>query len=278
MTEIKTETEGKNSDAAQKKQQAQDAEPCGETRPRKWYEDPDGVQKLFAVGVIVLLSAAMYLFAGEELRHAFELVLCGNVRELAEYLRGFGIWAVVVSFLLDVAINAGSVFPTIFLSTANGLIFGLPMGCLISWLAETTGVVLSFFLMRFFFRNTAERLIANAGRLQDIDRASARHGFLWMMLARMMPYFPSGILTAVGAVSRMSTRDYILANLVGKFPSTSLEVLIGHDVVNYQENTMRLALLVAAAALAIFLGRRRLFKNKNDAEKENAQHAEKGNE
>ena len=228
----------------------------------KWYENPDGVQKLGAFALLAVLSLALYLFAGEELRHALHLVVSGNVQALAAYLRSFGAWAILVSFLLDVAINAGSVFPTIFLSTANGLIFGLPLGCLISWLAETTGVVLSFFLMRFFFRNTAERLIAHAGRLQDIDRASAKHGFLWMTLARMMPYFPSGILTAIGAVSRMSVREYILANLIGKFPSTSLEVVIGHDVVLFRENMMRLSILIVVTAIAIYLGKKYLLDKK----------------
>lgn len=81
-----------------------------------------------------------------------------------EYLRSFGPWAILISFVLDVLINAGSVFPSIFLSTANGLIFGLPLGITISWLAETTGVVISFYLMRFFFRDTAKKLIEKATR------------------------------------------------------------------------------------------------------------------
>ncbi len=155
--------------------------------------------------------------------------------------------------MLDVLINAGSIFPSIFLSTANGLIFGLPLGILISWLAETVGVVVSFFLMRFFFRNTAESIIAKSNALQHIDEASGKHGLEWMAFARTLPYFPSGILTAVGAVSSISARDYIIANLIGKFPSTALEVMIGHDIVNFREHTQRLAVLIIIVAL-IFCG------------------------
>ena len=65
----------------------------------------------------------------------------------------------------------------------------------------------------------------------------------------MLPYFPSGILTAIGAVSKISTRDYIIANLIGKFPSTALEVVIGHDIVNFQQHSERLAVLVTVAIL-----------------------------
>lgn len=70
-----------------------------------------------------------------------------------------------------------------------------------------------------------------------------------MAAARMLPYFPSGILTAIGAVSKISTRDYIIANLIGKFPSTALEVVIGHDIVNFQQHSERLAVLVTVAIL-----------------------------
>ncbi|MBR5487210.1 MAG: TVP38/TMEM64 family protein [Phascolarctobacterium sp.] len=167
----------------------------------------------------------------------------------------------VVSFFLDVLINAGSIFPSIFLSTANGLIFGLPLGILISWLAETVGVVISFLLMRFFFRSTAEKLIAKSNSLKHIDEASGKHGLEWMAFARALPYFPSGILTAVGAVSSISVRDYVIANLIGKFPSTALEVVIGHDLVNYKEHSERLALLVILVVL-IFWGYKK-YRDKN---------------
>ena len=120
--------------------------------------------------------------------------------------------------------------------------------------------MLSFLLMRFFFRNTAEKLIRKANRLQDIDKASEKNGIIWMTFARALPYFPSGILTAVGALSRMSTRDYIIANLIGKFPSTALEVVIGHDVVHFRESMVRLTVLVIVVAVVFYIGKKKLFK------------------
>lgn len=226
---------------------------------KKWYQDPDGVTKIAALVLLLVLLLCLNLFAGEVLHKAGRLAVSGNVKALAEYLRSFGPWAIFISFFIDVLINAGSIFPSIFLSTANGLIFGLPLGIAVSWLAETTGVVLSFLLMRFFFRNTAEKLIRKANRLQDIDKASEKNGIIWMTFARALPYFPSGILTAVGALSRMSTRDYIIANLIGKFPSTALEVVIGHDVVNFRQSMARLTILVIVAALVFYVGKKKLL-------------------
>lgn len=225
---------------------------------KNWLQDPDTCAKVVAAALLVMLLLCIHCFADGFFSKTFKLAISGNVNGLVEYLRSFGPWAVVISFILDVLINAGSVFPSIFLSTANGLIFGLPLGITISWLAETTGVVISFFLMRFFFRNTAEKLIEKSNSLKHIDEASGKHGLEWMAFARALPYFPSGILTAVGAVSSISARDYIIANLIGKFPSTALEVVIGHDVVNFQENSQRLTILIIVVGL-IFFGYKKWF-------------------
>ena len=222
-------------------------------KEKDWLNNPDTIAKVLAAVLLVALFGLIHFFAQDFFTNTFKLAISGNVDGLVEYLRSFGPWAMVVSFFLDVLINAGSIFPSIFLSTANGLIFGLPLGILISWLAETVGVVISFLLMRFFFRSTAEKLIAKSNSLKHIDEASGKHGLEWMAFARALPYFPSGILTAVGAVSSISVRDYIIANLIGKFPSTALEVVIGHDLVNYKEHSERLAVLVIAVVL-IFWG------------------------
>ena len=222
-------------------------------KEKDWLNNPDTIAKVVAAVLLVALFGLIHFFAQDFFTNTFKLAISGNVDGLVEYLRSFGPWAMVVSFFLDVLINAGSIFPSIFLSTANGLIFGLPLGILISWLAETVGVVISFLLMRFFFRSTAEKLIAKSNSLKHIDEASGKHGLEWMAFARALPYFPSGILTAVGAVSSISVRDYIIANLIGKFPSTTLEVVIGHDLVNYKEHSERLAVLVIAVVL-IFWG------------------------
>lgn len=217
---------------------------------KEWLKDPEAVSKAVVLVILCLMAGWVYFFAREVAVEVFQLSVSGNVNGLVEYLRSFGTWAILISFILDVLINAGSIFPSVFISTANGLIFGLPLGITISWLAETVGVCISFYLMRFLFRGAAEKLIAKSEYLQKIDQVSGREGLKWMALARMMPYFPSGILTAIGALSSMSFRDYFIANLIGKFPSTALEVIIGHDLVNFQEHSFRLAVLVGLIAAA----------------------------
>lgn len=183
----------------------------------------------------------------------WSVVTSGSMQEMVDYISSFGMWAIVFSFFLDVLVNALGFLPSIFISTANGVLFGIVPGVIVSWLAETTGVVISFLLMRGILRSSAEKLIAKSKSLRKMDDFSGKNGFQMMLVARTLPYFPSGILTAVGALSSISVRDYILANLIGKFPSTALEVIIGHDLVNYEKNMGRLTGVILSATL-VYVG------------------------
>lgn len=219
----------------------------------------DWYVKIIAFGAIVLTCLIIYLLQPNFFPKIYELTTEGDLENIIAFLKGYGIYAIFVSLLIDIFINALGFLPSIFISTANGLLFGLPIGILVSWIAETIGVIISFIIMRYFLQESAEKLIVNNNFLNKINNKSDENGFKFMLVARMLPYFPSGILTAIGAVSKISFRDYVIANLIGKFPSTALEVIVGHDLVNYGENKLRLSIIITVLLLIYFLY---LWKNK----------------
>ena len=202
---------------------------------------------------LVALGLLVYVLVPGFYDDMWELILSGDVQRTAEVLQSYGPWAMVISFALDVLINALGFLPSIFFSTANGLLFGVVPGIIISWLAETVGVVLSFMIMRYILRDTAHKVIEKSEFLLKVDDFSGKNGLVMMLFARSIPYFPSGIITALGAISQISLRDYIIANLIGKFPSTALEVIVGHDTVLLQDNLGRLAVVVLIATVIYFL-------------------------
>lgn len=202
---------------------------------------------------LVILGFLVYVLVPGFYDDMWELILSGDVQRMAEVLQSYGPWAMVISFVLDVLINALGFLPSIFFSTANGLLFGVVPGIIISWLAETVGVVLSFMIMRYILRDTAHKVIEKSEFLLKVDDFSGKNGLVMMLFARSIPYFPSGIITALGAISQISLRDYIIANLVGKFPSTALEVIVGHDAVLLQDNLGRLTIVILVASVLYFL-------------------------
>ena len=207
--------------------------------------------KIVAALLIILLFVIIHIVAPEFLPEIFELLKHGDIVETAEYIRSYGEMAVVFSFLLTLFVNALGFPPAIIFSTANTLIFGIFWGIVISVVAETVGVTISFLLLRFFFREQAEQIISKSKFLSKIDHYSGEKGFVIMLIARMVPYLPSALLNAVGALSSLSLRDYFIASLIGKFPSTGIEAIIGHDTILQEEDMTRIVVVVIFAIVLI---------------------------
>jgi uncharacterized membrane protein YdjX (TVP38/TMEM64 family) len=215
---------------------------------------------LFSVFVIFILL--IYWLKPESLHKVIQMLLAGDLEASIEYIRSYGPYAALVSFGIVVFINTVAVLPNIFILAANGIIFGIVEGTLISWLAETVGVVISFAFMRYFFQDYAHRVIVRSNSLQRVNEFSGKKGFQIMVIARSIPFVPSGLITALGALSDISLKDYILATLIGKFPSALIEVTLGHDLASYHENSMRLTvvILISLAAYGGYLW----YKKKKD--------------
>ena len=211
-----------------------------------------GVLKIGAALAIVLLFVIIHLIAPDFLPELFTLLASGDIPATVEYIRSFGEWAVVFAFLLTLFTNALGFPPAVIFSTANVILFGIVPGIILSCVAETVGVTIAFLLMRFYFREAAEKAIAKSPFLAKIDRYSGNKGFFIMLIGRMVPYLPSAIMNAVGALSSIRFRDYVLASLVGKFPSTGIEAIIGHDIIMQQEDHTRLVIVVICAGILIY--------------------------
>ena len=211
-----------------------------------------GVLKIGAALAIILLFVIIHLIAPEFLPELFALLASGDIPATVEYIRSFGEWAIVFAFLLTLFTNALGFPPAVIFSTANVILFGIVPGIILSCIAETVGVTIAFVLMRFYFRAAAEKAIAKSPFLAKVDQYSGTKGFIIMLIGRMVPYLPSAVMNAVGALSSIRLRDYVLASLVGKFPSTGIEAIIGHDIIMQQEDNTRLIIVVICAGILIF--------------------------
>ena len=53
----------------------------------------------------------------------WDLSTSGNMEGTIAYLRSFGIWAMAISMIIDIVINMVGFLPSIFISTANGVVW-----------------------------------------------------------------------------------------------------------------------------------------------------------
>lgn len=213
---------------------------------KDWNEKGEQRFRLLILGLLILVLFSIHWLDPTFYPTVYQLSQNGNFEETIAYLKSFGVYAAFMSFFIDVVINIVGFLPSIFISTANGLIFGLFWGVVISWLAETVGVIVSFYMMRTLFRGVAKNIIQKSKTLSRLD---AHESWQAMATARAIPYMPNGLVTAVAALSSMTFKDYALGCLVGKLPSTALEVILGHDVLNLEQNSLRLTVIIVAVAV-----------------------------
>ncbi len=198
---------------------------------------------------ILLLGGLVYLWQPEFFQQAYAIIERGDIAALSQYLRSFGIgWSILVTLILFVIMTFTIVFPFMILSGAAGIVFGLFWGVVISWIGEILGALAMFAFARYFFRSTVANWVCKSPYLKQVDDYSAANGFKALLIARLLPLAPSGIITAVAAISRISFRDFILATVLGKLPPVVIKVLVGHDIAFAGENTTRLIVVLSLVA------------------------------
>ena len=207
------------------------------------------------VGWLMILFSfgLLYLWNPDFFQHTYSILRHGDIIALADYLRSFGPWSIVATLLLFILMTFTIVFPFMILSGAAGIMYGLFWGVVISWLGEVLGAIAMFLFVRYFFRKVTEGWIAKSAYLKQVDDYSAENGFKALLIARLLPLAPSGIITAVAAISRISVKDFLLATIIGKLPPVVIKVLLGHDIVFAGENMTRL-LIVLLLVVGLYVG------------------------
>lgn len=205
---------------------------------------------LIAVLLIILFFAGSGAFAD-----IWQIAMSGDMDELSRYVKSYGNWAIIFSVFLGILINLSGL-PTVFYSGANGIVFGFWTGFGLSWAAEILGAVLALVITRGLVRDRAARYIERHPELRTIYDFTGRRGFWALLVARLVPFTPSGLLNIAAAVSRITFRDYLLATAIGKIPSVLAEVYVGHDLFFPWESETRL-LLWAVLFIGLYIYWRR---------------------
>lgn len=207
------------------------------------------MNKLLGWLAIIVISGLTYMWQPEFFHNAYAIIETGDIAALAEYLRSFGAASVFVTIILFVVMTFTIVFPFMILSGAAGIVYGLFGGVVISWAGEVIGAIIMFVFARYFFRQAIEGWIAKSRYLKQVDNYSATNGFKALLIARLLPLAPSGIITAVAAISKISFKDFFLATVLGKLPPVVIKVILGHDIVFAGENWGRLIFITLLVIL-----------------------------
>jgi uncharacterized membrane protein YdjX (TVP38/TMEM64 family) len=199
-----------------------------------------------------LVACAVYflLFTKSGIR----LTHC-NVKQLAEYLRSLGNFALVIGMLAVFIQTLVPVVPFVLVAGANVLAFGLMWGFLINYGISCLAAVCAFFFARYYGHAWVERKIGNRSFVTAFNKKLESEGYLYVMLGRLVPVIPSTFINLGAGLSRIRFRQFLIGTMIGKFPMVYLESTIAHDLLHIRQYRGRLLVYLFIFVFLLFLGR-----------------------
>lgn len=172
---------------------------------------------LAAGALLLIVAAAVTVLAGHGLETALAWVAAR--REAAS-----------IPFILFYAFAAVVLLPEFLLTMAAGAIFGLAKGLLLVSIGSTLGAAAAFLVGRSLAREWIRCRIERWPNFHALDRAIGRHGFWVVLLTRLSPVIPYGLLNYTYGITAVRIRDYLLASWLGMLPGALLYVYAGSAV------------------------------------------------
>ncbi|WP_394237337.1 TVP38/TMEM64 family protein [Niallia oryzisoli] len=171
------------------------------------------------------------------------------------------ILAALLSIGLNIAIAITGILPSAFITVGTVGIFGLNIGLIILIVGEAAGAIVSFILYRKgLHKITSYSKFNNIDNkfLQILKNNNGIDAFLMVILLRILPFVPSGIVTLTAAFSKMSLLSFSFASTFGKIPALFFEAYSVAYVLELETEWQLGIITFVGIILLIYLLRKRL--------------------
>ncbi len=175
-------------------------------------------------------------------------------------INSLGIWG-PIAYIIFYLLRPLVLFPAAILSASSGVIWGLK-GLIYLLIAANISANAEFFIARYFARQAMERLIK--GKISNLDERIERHGFLTVLLVRLIPNVAWDIQNLALGITNVKFRDFFFATLIGIIPGSFALVYFGASVINVLTNPKNFWMIIAAILIfaGIYMVQRYLKKTK----------------
>lgn len=173
-----------------------------------------GARAVLAALVLALLGA---LLAGSAPEWAW---VHGQLQQLRQVAESQPVQAALLFLALRFLFSVVSVPGSGVLTVAGGVMFGFWAGLALVLVAVSTGALVIFLLTRYALHDAVRRRFPEA--LRRVDRHCADHGPSALFLLRIAEPFPTFLINALFALTRMPARTYFWVSLLGMFPGVAI--------------------------------------------------------
>lgn len=200
------------------------------------------------VGILLLLVAGAYALGLHD--YLWESVRA-NLDNWEAQVQQHLLPAVVVFFLIYVAVTALSLPVAVILSLLAGALFGRWLGTGIVSLASTCGATLAFLLSRYLLRDWVQARFGS--RLEPINRGVEQSGAFYLFSLRLVPVIPFWLINLGMGLTSLRVTTFAWVSWLGMLLGTFLYVNVGTDLrtLKSPENLLSPQILLGLALLGI---------------------------
>lgn len=176
--------------------------------------------------IICLLASSWYAWSGP-------IADTGDsVRELAAWIRSWGMSAVLAAISLMVA-HSFIPFPAELAAIANCVVFGPYAGFAVTWVGAMLGACIAFGLARRLGRPFVLSLSRGryGDRIDKFDQWMARRGSLALLLCRLVPLISFNVINFGAGLSAVSWWTFIWTTGLGIVPVTALLMVLAEKLI-----------------------------------------------
>ncbi|MDH3510170.1 MAG: dihydrolipoyl dehydrogenase [Gammaproteobacteria bacterium] len=136
--------------------------------------------------------------------------------------------AVLVYFLVYIAVAALNIPGAAVMTLVAGALFGLLLGTVVVSFASTIGATLAFLLSRYLLRDYVERRFSRAA--ERINNGIKQEGAYYLFTLRLVPLFPFFVINMAMALTRLKTATFAWVSQVGMLAGTVIYVNAGTQI------------------------------------------------
>lgn len=165
-------------------------------------------------GLLVLIGVAALLALAWNKNYFASYLDAGVIQKR---LASTGRWA-PFAYMATMALVVVTPLPSLPLNFAAGMYFGPVLGTIYSVIGATAGAFFSFLIARLLGRPFVERFLK--GHIQFCTTCSDRIMTKFVILARLVPLFSFDMISYGAGLTKMSPRNFLIANILGMLPLT----------------------------------------------------------
>lgn len=185
------------------------------------------------------------------------------------FFKNYSEIAIIISIFINVIISVLGVIPSFFLTGANITFFGFWYGTLISFLGESIGSVISFFIYRKGFKTISENIHKkDYGKVKKLLDVKGVEAFYLILSFRLFPFIPSGIVNVFAALGKVTSIVFIIASSIGKIPALLIEAYSVKQITEFNNLGKTILIIFSVYFLIIALkkikAREYMEKNTDD--------------